>query len=119
MNVYDIAIARALSSGGGGGGGSDFTTAKVTVVNSDINCIFAFCYDVPPEYGLPVSGMIYNVNGPLEDGLYNVPLDVPLYKGGAIAGFNVRNGSVSVSGNAIELGDDMCIITGDCTVTSS
>ena len=31
MNVYDIAIARALSSGGGGGGG-DLYTAQVSVI---------------------------------------------------------------------------------------
>ena len=31
MDLYDIAVARKLSSGGGGGGSSDFYTAEVTL----------------------------------------------------------------------------------------
>lgn len=32
MDLYDVAVARKLSSGGGGGGGSsDFSTATVTI----------------------------------------------------------------------------------------
>lgn len=31
MDLYDIAVARKLSSGGGGGGSSDLSTAEVTL----------------------------------------------------------------------------------------
>ena len=41
MDLYDIAVARKLSggSGGGGGGSSDFSTAQVTVVESEIGFV--------------------------------------------------------------------------------
>ena len=34
MNITDILFAKSLSGGGGGGGDSDFSTAKLTIVNT-------------------------------------------------------------------------------------
>ena len=116
MNIYDIAIARALSSGGGGGGSSDFTTAEVTLSDSRINCSIAFCMDFPPEYGLPIPGtvMIIPSGFPSSD-----IVKVPLYKGGAVAIFTTNNGTISTSGDIMTMGNDMYLITGDCTVSIS
>ena len=115
MDLYDVAVARKLSSGGGGGS-SDFSTAEVTVTDQRISCTFALYVDLPPEIGLPADGAITVVRSePVEAGVANVPL----YKGGALAIFTTNAGTIITSGDITELGEGTYFITGDCTITIS
>lgn len=114
MDLFDIAIARALSSGGGGGGGGDLSTAKVTIGDDRVSFVICTCDDIPPEYGLPVGGVVA-VTDNTGAGVYNVPL----YKGGAVGTFNTFSGTLVTSGDITELGEDAYLITGDCTITIS
>ena len=103
MDLYDVAVARKLSSGGGGGGGSsDFSTALLTVTGSS-----------EVEFICPVTNGDIADTRIYEAGTY----EVILYKGSAY--FYVYEGNIaSVSGN-IEQSGKRYIITGDCTITIS
>ena len=107
MNVFDIAIARALSSGGGGGGGdSDFSTAAMTVIgNAPVH--MATIIDMP-EYGIVGS---YPNNTELES-----PYTIILYKGKAY--IKISSDITSISGDAsIDSLTGMLVVTGDCSIT--
>ena len=110
MDLYDVAVARKLSSGGGGGGGSsDFSTAEVTIGNSSANTIqmyLAYCDD---EFGVSA---ITNLSRDDEREVI-----VPLYKGKADCWFDSEN--VETTGNITDEGDGYYTITGDCTITIS
>ena len=115
MDLFDIAVASKLAGGGGGGGGSsDFTTAKVTIGSNGIGSTVCACADIPPEYGLPIGGVVQVTSG-LTEGVYTIPL----YKGGAIAEFSVLSGTLVTSGNITEMDEGIYLITGDCTITIS
>lgn len=113
MNLYDIAIARKLL-GGGGGGSSDFTTAKLTLDDyANIPLAVSMCAD---NFGLGIDTISPLIS---QSGTY----DVVLYKGNALA-LNLGSmvgaeTTVTVSGNATNMGDGAILITGDCTITIS
>ena len=110
MDLYDIAVARKLSSGGGGGGGSsDFSTATLTFINnSDVGTLaLPFLLTVEDDQ-IPVGSNVY------ESGDYTIIL----YKG--VCGITVINSyDYSVSGDAIDYGDTNIDAKGDCTITIS
>ena len=111
MDLYDVAVARKLSSGGGGSGGSsDFSTATVTIVNNatgkTFDAIFPYIED---DY-------MYSSTS---DGWVAGDKEVVLYKG--TCEFNIipqgaNLVSVAVSGN-IEKDGGFAIIHGAGTIT--
>ncbi len=104
MNLYDIAIARKLSSGGGGGGDSDFSTAEVTVMGND-SISLPTCESMMGMEGITISN--------LGDGASAI---VPLWKGHL---YRSTTGGVEVSGNAELIYGSVIDIYGDCTITIS
>ena len=117
MDLYDVAVARKLSSGGGGGGGSsDFSMATMTMINEiGASIICAYATD--------------NVMGQQMDSVWTMAntsgdYDVILYKGKNMAfdmdalGAGVQH-TISVTGNAQVLAEVFVEITGDCTITIS
>lgn len=112
-DLFDIVVARKLS-GGGGGGSSDFSTAQVTIVNTNTatarSMSGACALDDGEDTGSTGS------TGVSADSTKVVP--VILYKGVAW----VSRGDatiVSVSGSAEKLGSSMVMVEGDCTITIS
>ena len=114
MDLYDVAVARKLSSGvGGGGGSSDFSTAEVTIVGGQ---------GLGSEVVLPIiTEMAFgDYTGIVSTELFESGIQtVVLYQGHAYAdGVYIS----SVSGNAT-LTDEgklkLLDITGDCTITIS
>ena len=108
MDLYDIAIAKKLSSSGGGGGSSDFSTAEVT-----FNCI-----DNEPEMTLP----FINIQ---DDGVYSSlnitqntqTVTVPLYKNKLSCNIPTFYMNVtSTSGNITASQMNGYIISGNCTI---
>ena len=114
MDLYDIAVARKLSSGGGGGGGSsDFSTATVTFNvsgTSQVNAPFILTapLDPPIDYIDPMGSK-------LSAGEY----DIVLYKGIALLMCNDLTVSGTASGAIEHLAGDVYKVTGDCTITIS
>lgn len=111
-NIDVAQYAKADVNVAGGGGSSDLSTAEVTVVypagvtNATVNGAFCFSRD-----GMDASIAIVTTSG-----VY----DMILYKGGSIVQFTLGTGrSVTVTGNAEDLGGDAYLITGDCTITIS
>ena len=106
MDLYDIAIARKLSSGGGGGGSSDFSTAEVTFTAIGVYEDVAF--GIPSISDNKLTTLTEIV---LDDG-ETMTVEVPLYKGYCICAspmivFSNATGSVSIG----EMG--ILTITGD------
>ena len=116
MDLYDIAVARKLSSGGGGGGSSDFSTAEVTVINNceqPVQFMLPMTTDEPPEVLTPHWYIDSDTTG-----LFNAVL----YKGTTI--FTLYGDlqfitDISTTGSAVIDPDMGIIITGDCTITIS
>ena len=119
MDLYDIAVARKLSSGGGGGGSSDFSTAQVTIVNSTAESLDI---SLLPTYAVE-DGMGYTICtlGDQLSSNTSVTIPIVLYKGGCLWATYVDayadytftgTGSVSMDFGAP-------FITGDCTITIS
>ena len=115
MDLYDIAIAKKLSSGGGGGS-SDFSTAEVTLINSserDSYYSIAFL-SVDSE-----NGCYYEFTRHVETEL---TLTVPLYKGKAKLPFSIdlitEDEPITTGGVSIDEGYDYIIITGDGTFSA-
>lgn len=100
----------------GGGGTSDFSTAKVTVVNnvdsewSPNNTPFLSSDELIGEH---IGFSVYVESA----GTYE--FTVPLYKGKCVWGISEDHGK-SFSGNITYIEDyNMSLITGDCTITIS
>lgn len=105
MDLYDIAIAKKLSSSGGGGGSSDFSTAEVTInIQGTEYPLIAIVDDVIKEMTVT------------ENGTYTVPL----YKGVVIQPLPPENlsGPPTFTGD-IELSiEDFGVkVTGDGSIT--
>ena len=111
MNLYDIAIARKLSSGGGGG---DYTTANVTVsVSTDTDAvILPVPIDMEGQSGLAVLYVSKN-----NQGVY----PVTMYKGLANGGMRWlgTTPTITTTGAITYNSDYGFIITGDGTITIS
>ena len=111
MDLYDVAVARKLSSGGGGGGGSsDFSTAEVTVTNSTGAGLELPLAVIEDDATL---GSIYlDIND-------TVDKSAVLYKNKAIASIPMFKTAI-VTGNAtVDPIIGAVLITGDCTITIS
>lgn len=107
MDLYDVAVARKLSSGGGGGS-SDFSTAEVTVIGA-VPTIYGSWLDEQSEQ------TIYKVsNSSGVETAYNLVL----YKGVSVINFAVK-GEIVLSGSIESIGNAEYIVTGDCTITIS
>ena len=112
MDLYDVAVARKLSSGGGGGS-SDFSTAEVTFINNT--------YD-PVQVSIPFINGNYSYGQETDEGSFvssgTSTKSVIVYKNGAVVGVFGKGLDVQVSGSATYEEPDI-IITGDCTITIS
>ena len=114
MDLYDVAVARKLSSGGGGGGGSsDFSTAEVTFVNNATvvyDVIFPYILD-DYMYSSTSSGFIA---GNKEVVLYKGTCELEIVpQGGTTVGIS------SISGDIEQDGSKFAIIHGNGTITIS
>ena len=98
----------------GGGGGGDFSTAQVTVVNTNTGS----------ARSLKGANTVDNGEDTGSAGSMGIPTSTTetfsaiLYKGVAL----INRGDatiVSVSGSAEKLGSSMVMVTGDCTITIS
>ena len=105
MDLYDIAVARKLSSGGGGGGSSDFSTAEVTI-SGQTSANLPVCIEA--------GGMKFltAMTNPYSSGKYTVAL----WKGQCMCSIP---DVASTSGSIENLTEDVYLITGDCTITIS
>lgn len=109
MDLYDVAVARKLSSGGGGGGGSsDFSTAEVTVVGV-APTIYGSWLDAQSEQ------TIYKISS--MSGVGTV-YSLVLYKGVSVINFAAK-GEIVLSGDIESIGNAEYQVTGDCTITIS
>lgn len=92
----------------GGGGSSDFSTAEVTIVGSDMLTL-PIIQEANPEQESPAFLMVARQE--IGSGTYNVPL----YKGGLLVTLPLN---VTVSGDIQDVGMGY-FITGDCSITIS
>lgn len=113
IQSVDGVIENILVNGepAGGGGGGDFTVANVTITQigehyADLSgCC---CYTEDDE----------NFSAAFLD--YEVVNKVILYKGSAMVNVNNRQGTITVSGNAVyNESSETIMVTGDCTITIS
>lgn len=93
-------------SGSGGGGESDFSTAKVTVVNED-------ALEIKVPLAVNVDNEKLSTTGIYESGAY----DVILYGGSCYGSIPEMQAVVSVSGDIVLEENNYIIITGDGTIT--
>ena len=108
MDLYDVAVARKLSSGGGGGS-SDFSTAEVTITNvtrTDVACAIPFVDNVYED------AEVLTIIPMDEEKTYNVIL----YKGSAY--FEIDSENITVTGD-LSTEDNGIIVTGNGTITIS
>lgn len=108
-----LALAQYVTGGGGGGGG-DFTTATVTLQKAEGfgGPLALECACMPPE-GLPEATFTHVDS---EDASYE--FTAVLYKGKCLAYPTIEATAVTTTGDATYDSDlELCIITGDCTLT--
>lgn len=112
-------FVSGISSGSGGGGSSDFSTAEVTIVNTG-ESTWALVAPIVLEEGTqtyPI-GMYSALEGIIAGNTTTV-VKVALFSGHAYIDTMANPFTVvSTSGN-ITLNNDICDITGDCTITIS
>lgn len=127
-DLFDVVVARKLS-GGGGGGSSDFSIAKVTLIETATGLF--------DNVQFPAIEICDHVNPPVEcimtSGTYGkagtANVDVPLYKGNAIIVTGndtsyvtptVTSGNAEVYTYSDEWGTYAdVLVKGDCTITYS
>ena len=114
MNINDFILAGKLtgSGGGGGGGSSDFSTAKLTMVNPQ-----EYPFTVDNYFGFPFieDNAVQCYYSDTVEPLQSIEFDIVLYKGTAI-GMCFTVADFTFSGNISE-DDGVLTITGDCTIT--
>ena len=116
MDLYDVAVARKLSSGGGGGS-SDFSTAEVTFSIAK-NTVDGMAIPMLLDFGVfeSLTVQIIDYNSRVSE-----TLTLPLYKGHLVLG-GISSGNVLTTGSVEYMSDTTSItfiITGDCTITIS
>ena len=113
MDLFDIAVARKLSSGGGGGGGSsDFSTAEVTVTITGESYLY-----IPTVVSTPMDAIINRQVNAMSG---EVSLIVPMYKVVLALTANVAAGeSFNATGDIQVMGEMDVLITGNGTITIS
>ena len=106
-NLNTLLGEQLLEGGGSGGGGeSDFSTAKVTVVNED-------ALEIKVPLAVNVDNEKLSTTGIYESGVY----DVILYGGSCYGAIPEMQAVVSVSGDIVLKEYNYIIITGDGTIT--
>ena len=113
---YDPSIPAGSGGGGGGGGSSDFSSAKVTFLNSAPTTY----YEVA-TYGIFNDAVSTEILTVTFDGQEQT-VEVPLYKGKAMigmAGFRNVGPVLPTTTGGVELDlDNFCfVVTGDGTIT--
>lgn len=112
MDLYDIAVARKLSSGGGGGS-SDFSTAEVSIQSTSFEMLEGAVANYNPKTGYSSAGAFYI-------GTTSETFNIILYNGKAIIGRDTTGGTVQTSGDIeYDSGNNVFTITGDGTITIS
>lgn len=114
-DLFDIAIARKLSSGGGGGGSSDFSTAEVTITG-DGGFFSLYIADNAGQYSA-----IFKINDNLTFDSPEVAdeasIKLMLYYLGNEAICIPAGEVTSVIGDAVYDAENSTLtITGDCTI---
>lgn len=105
-------LVNAVDSGGGGS--SDFSTAKVTVINSTPLREYINVVNIVDEDDLHMLDTEFNIGQGTNE------FQCVLYKGyGWIDIAQFANSTIEVSGNATYNGEYSISITGDCTITIS
>lgn len=114
MDLYDVAVARKLSSGGGGGGGSsDFSTAEVQIQSISSERLVGAVANYNPRDGYSSAGDFYVDTT-------SKTFNIILYKGKAVLYRDTIGGSVQTTGDVeYDAGNNKFIITGDGTITIS
>lgn len=120
MNINDFILAGKLagSGGGGGGGSSDFSTAKITIINNSgvsVGCtlIVAKYSEWNDTYMSYVVTFLENDNTPVE-------YDLILYKGNSQVYIDdVDPENLTLSGSIISDEDGGYYAQGDCSITIS
>ena len=108
MDLYDVAVARKLSSGGGGGGGSsDFSTAEVMLRNESPKSGMSIIIPIIAEDNIE---LIRGINTS-----FGAVFNVPLFKGECV-GYSEDAGGFTYTGDITRNGTDI-IITGNGTIT--
>lgn len=98
---------------GGGGGSADLSIATITIKGA-VSVTAAQIMTV--EAGAPFDCLFV-----IEDQVFeNTTIDTALYKGRGVilASPSIIAGSITVSGDIEELGNNLYAITGDCTITA-
>ena len=116
MDLFDIAVARKLSSGGGGGGSSDFSMANVTVTNSTPAMEWIGVINPIDEADSHALGVDFEIIQGTNE------FQCVLYKGLGwidMLTFSQHGLTITVSGNATYNGEGQIDVTGDCTITIS
>lgn len=115
MDLYDIAIAKKLSSSSGGGGSSDLSTAKVTFIFSGTKPDIDYPETIYIQPNLDVITYA-NVITPL--GADSVTLDVVCWKNKCEVANITDDSYISSSGSCeYDSDDELIYVTGDCTIT--
>lgn len=114
-DLFDVVVARKLSGGGGGGGSSDFSTATVTLINTDTSTQYFFRADSIQNDGIKETTV--SVVEPVD-------VEIPLYKGNhTITIMSIASNDMDVlptgtGGVTVDMPNMSIIITGDGTLTA-
>ena len=115
LNRNVVASIDDITSSGGESGNSDFTTAQVTITESNATGAVIGAWVVDGVQGITGTVPMAQVN--LGDSIVNT---LVLYKGVGIVLMEISDGvNIDVSGNITQLANRMYSITGDCTITLS
>ena len=127
MDLFDIAVARKLSSGGGGGS-SDFSTAEVTINGKSGEYLYLLTDFDPISSENYVTGL-YELNGHYAYEAYfsfdsdttqtfNIlKVDTAILIGG-VSEYSTCTGDCVIAFDE-DRGSYLATITGDCTITIS
>ena len=115
--VFPGGFTSAITAISGGGGSSDFTTAEVTVVGDMVSSTFAEIASLDNILENPPVDITIMEADTWFVGTYIVPL----YKGTAFGALDIiRFGqTIQTSGDIESIGENLYLITGDCTITIS
>lgn len=105
----------------GGGGSSDFTTAEVTLITTDTimplpKCVCCVEAGEMGEGAPSVVGSVASLYGDQSTDTTKI-YKVPLYNGACM--WEIPNSVADVSGNIQDMGNGVCFITGDGSITTS
>ena len=105
-DLFELALAKKLS--GGGGGDSDFSTARLTVAGTIVETTLY----VPYLGDSPVGTVMWPSIGVA--GTY----EVVVHTNGTVM-LAITSKTITIEGNVQQMGANVYLITGDCTITIS